>query len=391
MDRTLSVAGSVALLERLVGFDTTSRDSNLDLIGFVRDWLAGHGVTSELVHDATGTKASLWATIGPTDRGGIVLSGHTDVVPVDGQDWHTDPFRLTERDGLLYGRGTCDMKGFIACVLAAVPTLVARGPVEPVHIALSYDEEVGCLGVRPLLQHVIASHPRPRLCIVGEPTSMDVVDSHKGIRSFETIVTGREAHSSRPDKGVNAIVVMAGLVGFLQDLAAEMVARGDPSGRFEPAATTVGIGVIDGGSATNIVARRCRLQWEYRSLPTSDADEIERRFRAHVEDVVLPDMRARAPEEAAVLTRIISEAPPLFARAGSEAEALVKRLAQRNETKAVAYVTEAGLFDQNEIPTIVCGPGDIAQAHRPDEFIPLEQMAACDAFLARLADVVCAP
>jgi acetylornithine deacetylase len=372
------------MLARLVAFDTTSRLSNLALIDFVRGYLDRYGIRSELVFDATGAKANLYATIGAADRGGIVLSGHTDVVPVDDQDWSSDPFTLEVRDGRLYGRGTADMKGFIACCLARVPDWVGRPLAEPVHLAFSYDEEVGCLGVHGLIDHVVANHPRPRLCIVGEPTSMAVVDAHKGIRSFVTEVTGLEAHSSATHVGVNAIMAAAEMIAFLNRLADELAAEGDPSGRFTPGHTTISVGTIEGGTAVNIIPRHCRFGWEFRPLPDADADAILARVQAHAEEVVLPRMRAKHPD-AAIVTRPRSACPPLRPEPGSAAESLAKVLIGTNETHAVSYTTEAGLFQNSGgIPTVVCGPGDILQAHRPDEYVARDQLATCGTFLERL-------
>ncbi|MFA5121543.1 acetylornithine deacetylase [Zavarzinia sp.] len=381
---------AVEMLRRLVAFDTTSRNSNLELIDFVRHYLRGHGVESELVFDHGGAKANLYATLGPRETGGIILSGHTDVVPIDDQDWTTDPWRLTEQHGLLYGRGSCDMKGFVACCLALVPEFLARGLKEPIHLAFSYDEEVGCLGVHSLIEHVVANHPKPRLCLVGEPTMMQVVDAHKGIRSFFTTVTGLEAHSSATHVGVNAIMVAADLIGFLGRMGEELKARGDATGRFTPPYTTLSVGTIEGGTAVNIIPRHCRFAWEYRPLPGTDADEPIRRFEEHVRTQVMPALEEKAPGVAAITTVPRSVTPALSPDPGSAAEVLAKALAGTNETLAVSYATEAGIFQVHGIPTVVCGPGDILQAHRPNEFVALDQIRACTAFLRKLADRVCA-
>ncbi|MGF1455283.1 MAG: acetylornithine deacetylase [Alphaproteobacteria bacterium] len=371
------------LLDRLIAFDTTSRLSNRALIDFVADYLASFGVKADILPSDDGTKANLYATIGPEAAGGIILSGHTDVVPVEGQPWTSDPFRVTERDGLLLGRGTADMKGFAACVLAAVPEFVARPLKRPVHIALSYDEEVGCLGVRPMIRHIIDTCPRPALCIVGEPTSMRVVNAHKGIRTLTTRIQGREAHSSQPDLGANAITAAALLIAHLETIRGDMKARGDASGRFHPPFTTLSVGQIEGGTAVNIIARDCRFSWEYRSLPDQDPGEILERFEAFARDTVLPALRETAPD-AAIETEDIAHAPALAPLEGSPAEALALYLAEQNSVEAVSYGTEAGLFQADDIPTVVCGPGDIAQAHKPDEFVSIAQLEACSRFLQRL-------
>lgn len=374
------------LAEKLIAFDTTSRNSNLELIAFVENYLEGHGVSSTRVTNDDNTKSNLFATIGPKDRaGGIVLSGHTDVVPVDGQDWSSDPFIVEERDGFLFGRGTSDMKSFIACALAAVPDFIAAEPQVPVHLALSYDEEVGCLGVRPMIDTLIRALPRPQVVIVGEPSDMKVVNAHKGIRSYTTTVTGYEFHSSQTHQGVSAILYAAELMSELTRLADEMRIRGDVSGRFTPPYTTINVGLIQGGTALNIIPRTCTFTWEYRSLPDADETEILTRFNRYAEEVVLPRMRA-VYAGASVKTVVRAESPGLAARDGDAGETLVLKLAQCNRAEAVSYNTEAGLFQLADIPTVICGPGSIDQAHKPDEFIALSQIAECDRFMARLAE-----
>ncbi len=375
------------LLARLVGFDTTSAKSNLHLIAFVEAYLGEHGIASERVPNEDGTKSSLFATIGPKDGGGIGLSGHTDVVPVEGQNWHTDPFTLTGRDGRLYGRGACDMKAFVACMLAIVPTLMARPLKTPVHLIFSYDEEVGCTGVRPLIAELGRSLPKPRAVIVGEPTSMQVVDAHKGIHGFRTEVTGREAHSSMPQLGVNAVSYAAELVVELTRLANEMRTRKDGP-RFTPPFTTVHAGPIHGGVVRNIVPRHCTLLWEFRAVPATDPAEITQRFDAFAQSL-LPAMRAVAPETG-IETIATSQVPALLADGGSDAISLALKLAGQNATGAVSYGTEAGLFANAGCPAVVCGPGDIAQAHSADEFVAEEQLAICMRFLERLAEDVSA-
>jgi acetylornithine deacetylase len=372
------------MIDRLVAFDTTSRNSNLELMSFAATYLEGLGVTPVLIPNEEGTKANLYATIGPDAAGGIVLSGHTDVVPVDGQPWTSDPWTVTERDGRLYGRGTSDMKSFVALCLSAAPDFIAARGSRPVHFAFSYDEEVGCLGVRSLIAALGKRFPKPALCIIGEPTDMAVVNAHKGIRSFRTEVTGREAHSSQTDKGVNAVMTAAELIMKLKALAEEMIARGDPSGRFDPPYTTVQASTIEGGTALNILARHCKFQWEYRFMPGTDEFEIFNRFQEFVAGEVLPRLRRVAPE-ADIQTIIRSRVPPLAPEADSPAETLAKRLAGQNAVEAVSYGTEAGLFQEAGIPTVVCGPGSIQQAHKPDEWISLEQVALGEAFMGRLA------
>ena len=376
----------IEMLARLVGFDTTSRGSNLALIEFVADYLGGLGVESQLTRDDGGNKANLFATLGPRRDGGVVLSGHTDVVPVDGQPWSTDPFTLVEKDGRLYGRGTCDMKGFLATSLALAPEILRRRPKVPVHLALSYDEEVGCLGVGRLIAKALDQGVKPSAVIVGEPTEMKVVDAHKGIFSFRTTVVGREAHSSLTDKGVNAILAAAGLLGFLGRLADELASRADPESGFDPPYTTVHVGVIEGGTALNIVPRRCAFRWEYRLLPGADQDEVPHRFAAYC-DERRARLKARAAE-ADIVTEAEMNVPGLDPEPGSAAERLAFALAGSNRTHKAAFGTEAGLFQQAGIAAVVCGPGSIAQAHKPDEFVTRAQIDACEAFLRRLIDHV---
>jgi len=371
------------LLATLVGFDTTSAKSNLALIDFVEDYLKGHGVSSVRVPSPDGRKAALFATIGPEGVGGIGLSGHSDCVPVEGQSWSSDPFTLTARDGKLYARGSCDMKGFIACVLASVPRFKARPLKEPIHIIVSYDEEVGCTGVRPLIARLEQDLPRPRAIIVGEPTTMAVVDAHKRIDAYRTVVTGKEAHSSLPALGVNAISVAAALVGELDRISDKIAVRqNDP--RFEPPYTTVSVGTIEGGTAGNIVPKHCEFQWLVRSLPDAEPNEIPRDLAAYAEKALLPRMR-QVTEEAAIDTETEGSVPAFKAGPGSEAVALALSLTDANATQAVSYATEAGLFEQAGCPSVICGPGDIAQAHTADEFVTIAQLDACMAFLESLA------
>lgn len=373
------------MLSRLVSFDTTSRDSNLELISFVEDYARSFGLAPRRIPNPEGTKANLLISVGPQEPGGIILSGHTDVVPVDGQDWHTDPFAMVEREGKYFGRGTSDMKAFSAVILSLFPELTRRPLKTPVHIALSYDEEVGCLGVRPMIADIVKSVPMPRLAIIGEPTDMKVVNAHKGIRSFRTTVTGREAHSSQTDKGVNAVMVAAELIMHLAKLAEDMRRRGDPSGRFDPPYTTVQSSTIEGGTALNILARHCLFQWEFRYLPGTSQDEILDAFNAYATKEVLPRLKAIAPESD-IVTKPRAHVPALVATDGCPAEALAKQLTGRNHAEAVAYGTEAGLFQEAGIPSVVCGPGNIQQAHKPNEFIEISQVAACEQFIRKLID-----
>jgi len=371
------------LLAQLVSFDTTSRNANLDLIAFIEDYLARHGISSLRVEHEPGRKANLLATIGPAVEGGTVLSGHTDVVPVDGQDWASDPFVLDERDGRLYGRGSADMKGFVAVALAMVPHFLESGLKRPIHLAFSCDEEIGCLGVRPLIRHMAKSLPRPAAVIIGEPTSMRVVNAHKTIHTYHTEVTGLEAHSANTHLGVNAVMVAGELLAEINRLAADMRERGDATGRFDPPFTTVHVGTIAGGTAKNIVPRHCAIAWEARFIPGADTDEVPARIAAKAQSL-LPAMHT-VSAETGISTRRTVEVPGLAPDDDSPAETLALALSQSNGTGAVSYATEGGLFQQAGYPTVICGPGSIEQAHKPDEFVEVDQLARCEAFMRRLA------
>lgn len=374
----------IELLARLVSFDTTSHKSNMEIIRFIADYLASHGVASELVPTPDGLKASLFATIGPTDVPGIGLSGHTDVVPVDLKAWDSDPFELVERDGKLYGRGTADMKGYLACVLAMVPDLLQRRLKIPMHLTFSYDEEVGCLGVRPMIGEFGKRLPKPRLVFVGEPTSMEVVDAHKGPVRWRVEVLGRAAHSSMAPLGVNAITYAARLVSEIEAIENDLRNR-SPDPRFDPPYPTLQVTEIGGGIAANIVPPVCRFGFEVRALPGLDVDAIEQRLRTFAETTCIPEMQRVAPEATISITQQ-NRVPAFEADRGSEATALALKLAGRNETRAVSYATEAGLFQNAGVPSVICGPGDIAQAHTANEWIARSELDACMAFLARLAD-----
>jgi acetylornithine deacetylase len=380
---------SVEMVRRLVGFDTTSRGSNLALIEFVRSYLDSHGVPSELVFDETGNKANLYAKLGPAGSGGIMLSGHTDVVPVDGQDWHSDPFTVLARDGRLFGRGTADMKSFIAVVLALLPSLAARSLRIPLHLALSYDEEVGCRGARRLIAAIAERPDRPRLCIVGEPTMMQPVTGHKGKRSFRCRVSGFECHSALAHLGVNAIEAAAELVALLKAMARRRRDAGPFDPEYTPPYTTIQTGVIHGGTALNIVPKDCSFDFEFRLLPGEDPDAGISELRAFAENRLLPEMQAiRA--EAAIEFEELSAFPGLDTADDAEITRLVAALTGANGTAKVSFGTEGGLFQRAGIPTVVCGPGSIEQAHKPDEFIGLDQIAQCERFIARIFDSVAA-
>jgi len=377
---------SADMIARLIAFDTTSRESNLALIEFVRDYLDRWRVKSELVYAPDRRKANLYATIGPTDRGGVMLSGHSDVVPVDGQQWASDPFKLEERDGKLYGRGSADMKSFIAIALAKVPDFLAQPLATPIHLALTYDEEVGCLGVRTLITALAPKDVKPKLCVIGEPTLMQPVVAHKGSRRLRCHVHGHEAHSSLTHRGVNAVETAADLVTHLKAMARRKREQGPFDQAFDPPYTTIHTGIISGGTAVNIVPRECRFDFEMRYLPEDDpsaiADELKR-YAARL----LPEMQA-VSEDAGIAFEETNGVPALSAKESDEVVQLALALSGANGTGKVSFATEGGLFQQAGIPTVICGPGSIEQAHKPDAFIALDQVRQCEEFLDRLIERV---
>jgi len=375
------------LLAQLVRFDTTSRESNLALIDFVRTYLQDLGVACELVYNEHKSKANLLATIGPTDVPGIVLSGHTDVVPVDGQRWSVAPFELTEKHGKLYGRGTADMKGYIACVLASVPALLEAPLRMPVHIALSYDEEVGCLGVRSLIERFHGQAVKPLLCVIGEPTELKPVLGHKGKLAVRCEVQGAACHSAYAPSGVNAIEYAARLISELVRLGEELKAPPQLDERFDPPFSTVQTGVISGGKALNIVPQNCTFDFEVRSLPAQDPWQVAQQLQRYAEQTLLPAMQAVSAQSAISFSEL-SSYPGLATSLESQAAEWVAQFCDSRAFGTVAFGTEGGLFDRAGIPTVVCGPGSMEQGHKPDEFISVEQLAACDRMLARVVEFV---
>jgi acetylornithine deacetylase len=369
------------LVRLLIGFDTTSRGSNLELIDFVQDLLESAGGRCRRTLDAAGLKANLFASFGPEAQGGYVLSGHTDVVPVDGQAWSSYPFKAEVRGDKLFGRGACDMKGFIGVALSLLPEIARAKLTRPIHFALSYDEEVGCVGVRGLLDDLQGAGIRPALAIVGEPTLMKVVGAHKGGGVLHTHCRGREGHSSAPEKGANAVMMAGEFVKLLDDVWGDL--RADEDARFDPPHTTVQANMISGGSAVNILARDALVTWEYRALPDRDANKVVETVRARAEAEVLPKYRARAAE-AAFETVLHAAYPGLVMDEGSPAVALAREVTGANSVDAVAYGTEAGHFQRAGIPAVICGPGSIEQAHKADEFVALSELTGCEAFLRKV-------
>jgi acetylornithine deacetylase len=375
------------ILERLVAFDTTSHLSNLALIDWVAAYLGDLGVGARRIASADGAKANLLARVGPSVEGGIVLSGHTDVVPVSGQAWTSDPFVLAERDARLFGRGAADMKGFLALALAAVPDLLAAPLTRPVHLAFSYDEEVGCFGAPAMIEAIVRDLPRPALCVVGEPTSMEVVGGHKGVAVWQVVVTGREAHSSQPHLGVSAIVEATRLMAALADLAERLEREADPASPFEPKGATLTIGKVAGGEAANILARDCRFTFDFRAAAGVDPELALADFFA-LAGRTDRAIKTRAPEGGVAIQKL-ADVPALSLDIEDATEAFVRSLAGDNgPRRAVSFAAEAGQFQRAGVPTVICGPGSIDQAHRPDEYIELSQLERGGAFMVRLVEAL---
>jgi acetylornithine deacetylase len=369
------------LLARLVAFDTTSHKSNLGLISFVEGYLGGFGIDSRRVPSADGAKASLFATIGPAGIGGIGLSGHTDVVPVTGQAWDTDPFTMVERDGKLYGRGTADMKGFVACCLAAVPDMA--GLKRPIHLSFTYDEEVGCIGVRDVIDYLDRKTVKPAGCFVGEPTGMGVIIGHKGKRSYRVTARGRTCHSALAPQGVNAVEYAARLIARIRDTADRLAREGARDPLYDVPYTTAHTGVVHGGTALNIVPDECTFLYEFRSIGADDPDALAAQIEAYARDVLEPEMKAVAPE-AGFTFELMSGFPGLDTPEGADLVGLTKDLSRHTGHAKVAYGTEAGRFSFAGIPSVVIGPGFIDQAHKADEYIAASELATCGVFIDRL-------
>jgi acetylornithine deacetylase len=382
-----------AMIERLIAFQTVSRDSNLGLIEWVRDYLQRLGAVCRLTYDATGKKANLFATLGESGKPGLILSGHTDVVPVDGQDWDTDPFLAVERDGKLFARGSADMKGFIGIILAQAPKFVAAlndGRLDaPLHYALSYDEEVGCIGVRGLIRDLQENKIRPAGCVVGEPTAMQPIIAHKGTHRLRCSVRGREAHSSYVTQGVNAIEYAARLVVFIRQIADRLAQSETRDYGFTVPYSTLSTGVIHGGIAANVIPKDCTFQFDLRTLPHTSPEAVYQEIRARAESLAR-EMQAVDPQSGIDL-EWVSQTVGL---AAAETDAIVRwalHLSRNTQTGKVSYGTEAGLFQKMGVPSVICGPGDIAQAHRPNEFVALEQLAQCERFVERIVESGYAP
>lgn len=384
MDRLTAATG---LLGDLVAFPTVSSESNLALVDWVAEYLRALGARIEISHDETGAKANLFATIGPEVAGGVVLSGHTDVVPVDGQPWSSDPFALVHREGRLYGRGTCDMKGFIACVLALAPEIAQWRLVRPLHIALTYDEEVGCFGARALTGLLRARDIRPAIALVGEPTSMRIVEGHKGCFEYTTAFHGLEGHGSVPDHGVNAAEFATRYVARLMELGRDLRDRAPADSPFSPPWTTVNIGRIAAGTARNVIAGHAEVEWEMRPVQPEDAAYVRAEIDRFAAETLVPRMRS-VHRQAGIERVVIGEVAGLMPRPGNAATELALALTGANDTELVSFGTEAGLYQEIGIDCVVCGPGAIAQAHKPDEYVETTQLAACLDMLGRLHDKI---
>jgi acetylornithine deacetylase len=376
------------MIERLIGFNTVSRDSNLGLIEWTRDYLQGFGAATRLTYDATGKKANLFATLGDSNKPGLILSGHSDVVPVDGQNWDTDPFRAMERDGKLYARGSADMKGFIGIILAQAPKFVAalndKRLDAPLHYSLSYDEEVGCIGVRGLIRDLEQHNIRPAGCVVGEPTSMQPIIAHKGTHRFRCAVRGREAHSSYVTHGVNAIEYAARLVVYIRQIADRLAQSETRDYGFTVPYSTLSTGVIHGGIAANVIPKDCVFNFDMRTLPHTTPDSLYQEIRVYAEGLAR-EMQA-VDAKSGIDLEWLSQTVGLSA---AETDAIVQwamQLSRNTQVGKVSYGTEAGLFQKMGVPSVICGPGDIAQAHGPNEFVALDQLAQCERFMDRILE-----
>ena len=374
-----------AIFDRLMAFDTVSSKPNIELMHFVRDLLAGAGIEAVLIPDPSGGKANLFATVGPKGRGGVMLSGHTDVVPVEGQTWTKPPFALTEEDGRYYGRGAADMKGFCAVAIATMLQAARRPLKTPLHLALSYDEEIGCMGVRSLVDMLAAAPVRPRFCIVGEPTGMQVATGHKGKVALRASCTGREGHSALAPMALNALHLAADFVQAVRGLQADVAANGLKDGDYDVPYSTLHVGKLNGGVQVNIVPNTAVIDFEIRSVAGEDVDGLIARLRAAAEAIVAP-LRAEFPEASIEVSRLW-DYPGLGTASDAAVVNFVKGLTGANGTMKVAFGTEGGLFDARlGIPTVICGPGSMAQGHKPDEFVSVEQMGRCEAMMAALLD-----
>ncbi|MEE9587773.1 MAG: acetylornithine deacetylase [Hyphomicrobiaceae bacterium] len=378
-------SSAVEILDRMVAFETISARPNLDFVRYVEDQLMREGVPAHLSHDGAGERANIHAAIGPAVSGGVVLNGHTDVVPVDGQDWTSNPFRLAQRDDRRSARGAVDMKGFLACMLAAVPMWSKKDLKRPIHVSMCYDEEIGGLGAPALVADMGRTVPRPSLAIVGEPTEMNIIAGHKGGFEFRTEFSGLEAHAADPGKGASAIFFAARFINHLEDLANQLADQPDAESPYDPPYTTLNVGTIEGGTARNIIPGRCALDWELRPLPGDDSEALLAGINDYVQTRLLPEMRRLYPD-ADIRTKLQAKVPALDHRNSDEAATFLHAITGLDNTAVVSFGTDAGHFCNAGISTAVFGPGSIAQAHKPDEYIEVSQIAACMSFFNRLGD-----
>ena len=378
------LAAARDILADLVAFPSVSSESNLPVIAYIADRLSDCGARVEILTDATGSKANLFATLGDDRPGGLMLSGHSDVVPVDDQNWTSDPFTLAERDGKFFGRGTCDMKGFIAACLAKREVLAEIAASKPIHFAFTHDEEVGCIGARALTEWLVAREARPALAIVGEPTMMRVIEGHKGCCEYTVTFTGRSGHSSAPEAGVNAVEYAARYIARLMELRERLMARVPEGSRYQPPYATLNVGGLEGGLSHNVIAPRAVLRWETRPVIAEDLSLVKDGIADYCTLDLLPAMRAVAPE-ADIETQVIGEAAALFPKNQNAARDLAFRLTGEQSADVVPFGTEAGFFQEIGMDAVVCGPGSIDQAHKPDEYLSADQLGQCLAMLDRLA------
>ena len=377
---------AVDLLPELIAFDTTSRNSNLEFIEYVSSKLEPYGIKPELTYDKKSNKANLFATLGDSTRPGIVLSGHTDVVPVDGQNWSSDPFKAEIRDQRMYGRGVCDMKGFLAICLSRLSRILEADLEIPIHLAFSYDEEIGCLGVSGLLAELGKKPVQPRACIIGEPTSMGVVRAHKGMLCKRCHIHGKSAHSSMVDQGVNAVTVASRIIAKVDDIQRRLIKEGPFDREFEPPYTTLHCGVIQGGTVNNIIPAFCEFEFEIRNLPDQAGEALFEEVQSYISENLIPAMQSVATESD-VQWQTLARFPGLNTPADDPLIPMISRLLGVDDRAGkVSYGTEGGLFQQSGIPTVICGPGSIAQAHKPDEFIDLAQLDRGITFVDNLVD-----
>ena len=381
---TDTLENTITILERLVSFDSISGRPTHGIVGYIQDYLSGHGIESTLSYDEAGERANMFATIGPQIDGGVVLNGHTDVVPVEGQNWSNDPFTLTRNGTKLHGRGAVDMKGFLACVLGSVPAFKAANLSKPIHIAFSYDEETGGYGMPVLLEHMAGKAFRPAVVIVGEPTEMKIITGHKGGYEMRTEITGFEVHSCDPFKGTNAISAAMKLISKIEEIGARFAANPYPGSPYDPPFTTLNIGIIEGGAARNATAGWCNFDWEFRPMPGEDGNKVVEELKAYAAAELLPAMKAISPKAA---INIITESPvpPLDDSNAAEAAAFVTEVTGLNSQGVVSFGTDAGYFSDAGFSTVVFGPGSISRAHQPDEYVETGELAQGLDFMTKIA------